>query len=82
MPKLIPFLVEQDNNRSEQDIDGAVGTIYKNLPTLLYRAVGAQSGFLSFHLKAAKIDPAEYITDDDQKRVTRLPRYAGAQQCS
>ncbi len=68
LPRLIPFLIEQENDRSIDDIENIISTVYQNFPILLYREIGAQSGFLSFHLQAAKVDPSEYISEEQKSK--------------
>lgn len=64
VPKLVPYLVETDKVFSEEEKDAALYFIYNGLETVVFREIGALSGFINFQLGLRKVDPSEYITDD------------------
>ncbi|WP_439697405.1 DUF4365 domain-containing protein [Mucilaginibacter sp. AW1-7] len=69
VPRLVPELIAMEPERSKADIDGAMATVIDGLPTIVFREVGAQSGFLTFKMNLDAIDPAEYFTDELQSKI-------------
>ena len=64
VPKLIPYLVEKDKPFEEEDKDAILYFIYNGLETVIFREIGAISGFINYQLGLRKVDPTEYITDE------------------
>ena len=64
VPKLVPYLVETDKTFDQTDADAVLYFLFNGLETIVYREIGAISGFLSFKFGLTKVDPADYISNE------------------
>jgi tetratricopeptide (TPR) repeat protein len=68
MPNLVPMIV-QEKTRAKEEINEIFGSLFSGLQTIIFREVGAQTGYIQVNLKLENIETEKYITNDLKEKL-------------